>query len=176
MFWNCTRFWIWNDLDWWWLLQSELPGVLGIITLVQLQICWILMWCCLQLQRNIAVFWLTVSDDSTHPGFEEYRNLKELAARGAHIAVIGAGYVGVACYKWETSNSSHRSTSENVHKTRVVGINPVVKMSFCTLRCKNAFWLGDKAQLGWQQCVTISFPFISANCTWNCWMGHNPFK
>lgn len=79
------------------------------------------MVCCLQLQRNIAVSWLTVSDDSTHPGFEEYRNLKELAARGAHIAVIGAGYVGVTCYEWETSDSSHRSTSGNVHKTRVVG-------------------------------------------------------
>ena len=65
-------------------------------------------------------FWLTVSDDSTH-GFEEYRNLKELAARGAHIAVIGAGYVGVTCKKWVTSDSSHRSTSGNVHKTRAIG-------------------------------------------------------
>ena len=78
-----------------------------------------------------------MSDDST-PGFEEYRNLKELAARGAHIAVIGAGYVGVTCKKWVTSDSSNRSTSGNVHKTR---INPaVVKMSHCRLRCGVLVW------------------------------------
>ena len=44
--------------------------------------------------------------------------------------------------------SQIKSTSEHVHKTRGIGINPVVMMSFCTLRCKIAFWLGDKAQLG----------------------------
>jgi len=27
---------------------------------------------------------------------EEYRNLKELDERGAHVAVIGAGFVGAA--------------------------------------------------------------------------------